>query len=147
LVAMYEKASSVSWRRSVEFSFWMVISRYLKLEGYNSKSYLSLFKGSVPANNVPTRFNNSKIRFPKMKEEYISPGINGWKLSSIWMSSMLGSHRWFFYSTKKWRAKILSRGLEFDKFSPWLKSGIFKCRSWLNGFLLGDEGGFLWQGI
>ncbi len=37
--------------------------------------------------------------------------------------------------TNKWRAETLQTGLEFDNFKPRLKSGIFKCISWLNGSL------------
>jgi hypothetical protein len=41
------------------------------------------------------------------------------------------------YFTKKWRAETLRPGLEFDNFKPRLKSGIFKCISWLDGSLFG----------
>jgi hypothetical protein len=34
------------------------------------------------------------------------------------------------------RLKTLQPGLEFDIFIPRLKSGIFKCISWLNGSFL-----------
>jgi hypothetical protein len=37
------------------------------------------------------------------------------------------------YFTNKWRVETLQPGLEFDNFKPLLKSGIFKCISWLNG--------------
>jgi hypothetical protein len=46
------------------------------------------------------------------------------------------------YFTKKWRAETLQPGLEFDNFKPRLKSGIFKCISWLNGsFFVDDDRG------
>ncbi len=52
------------------------------------------------------------------------------------------------YFTKKWRAETLQPGLEFDNFKPRLKSGIFKCISWLNGlFFGGDYRGFLKEGV
>jgi hypothetical protein len=48
------------------------------------------------------------------------------------------------YFTRKWRAETLQPGLEFDNFKPRLKSGIFKCISWLNGSFFGcDDPGFL----
>jgi hypothetical protein len=48
------------------------------------------------------------------------------------------------YFTKKWRAENLQHGLEFDNFKPRLKSGIFKCISWLNGSCFGGyDRGFL----
>jgi hypothetical protein len=37
----------------------------------------------------------------------------------------------------KWRAETPQPGLEFDNFKPRLKSGIFKCISWLNGSFFG----------
>jgi hypothetical protein len=50
------------------------------------------------------------------------------------MSSMSESPWWYcIYCTKKWRAETLQPVLEFDNFKPRLKSGIFKCISWLNG--------------
>ncbi len=39
------------------------------------------------------------------------------------------------YFTKQWGAETLQPGLEFDKFKPWPESGIYKCISWLNGWL------------
>ncbi len=48
------------------------------------------------------------------------------------------------YFKKKWRAGTQQPGLEFDNFKPRLKSGIFKCISWLNGsFFWGDALGSL----
>ncbi len=52
------------------------------------------------------------------------------------------------YFTEKWRAETLQPGLGFDNFKPLLKSGIFKCISWLNGsFFGGDDLGILKEGI
>ncbi len=52
------------------------------------------------------------------------------------------------YFTKKWRAETLQPGLEFDSIKPRLKSGIFKCISWLNSsFLGGDDRGLLKEGV
>jgi hypothetical protein len=43
--------------------------------------------------------------------------------------------------------RLYNLGLEFDNFKPRLKSGIFKCISWLNGsFFGGDNRGFLQEG-
>jgi hypothetical protein len=43
------------------------------------------------------------------------------------------------YLTWKWKAETLQPGLEFNNVKPQLKSGIFKCISWLSGsfFFLG----------
>jgi hypothetical protein len=35
--------------------------------------------------------------------------------------------------------ETLQPGLVFDNFKPWLKSGIFKCISWLNGSFFGGD--------
>ncbi len=70
-------------------------------------------------------------------ETGVNPGIRSWKKHLYdWAQCQkaIGS----IYCTKKWRAEILQPGLEFDNFKPWLKSGIFKCISWLNSsFVLG----------
>jgi hypothetical protein len=39
------------------------------------------------------------------------------------------------YFAKKLRIATLQPGLGSDNSKPWLKSGIFKSISWLNGFL------------
>ncbi len=73
----------------------------------------------------------------------VNPGI--WsgkkKHSSDWarFQKAIGG----IYFTKKWRAEILQPGLEFDSFKPRLKSCIFKCISWLNGSIFGDDRFFL----
>ncbi len=42
----------------------------------------------------------------------------------------------------------LQAGLEFDNLKPWLKSGGFKCISWLNGLFFGvDDRSFLKDGV
>jgi hypothetical protein len=51
--------------------------------------------------------------------------------SLVWLRSMSES-QWSIYFTNNWTAETLKRGLEFDNFKPRLKSGIFKCISWLN---------------
>jgi hypothetical protein len=73
----------------------------------------------------------------------VNAGIKSWKKHlSEWalcQKAIGGIH-----STKKWRPETLQPGLEFDNLKPRLKSGIFKCISWLNGsFLGGDHQGFL----
>jgi hypothetical protein len=43
--------------------------------------------------------------------------------------------------------RLYNAGLKFDDFKPWLKSGIFKCISWLNSlFLWGVMIGFSGRG-
>ncbi len=46
------------------------------------------------------------------------------------------------------RLYILQPGLGFDNFKPRLKTGIFKCITWLDGSLFGgDDRGFLKEGV
>ncbi len=71
-------------------------------------------------------------------ETGVDPGIRSWrKHSSDWArcQKAIGD----IYFTKKGRAETLQPGLELDNFQRRLKSGIFKCISWLNSsfFLLG----------
>jgi hypothetical protein len=48
----------------------------------------------------------------------------------------------------KSRAETSQPGSEFDNFNPRLKSGIFKCISWLNGsFFGGDDWSFLKEAL
>ncbi len=61
---------------------------------------------------------------------------------------MSESH-WWYLTHKKWRAGTPQPGFQFDNLKPRLKSGIFKCISWLNGsffFFLGGGGG-CWLGF
>jgi hypothetical protein len=65
-------------------------------------------------------------------ETGVNPSIRSWKKHlSEWARCQKAICSIYF--TKKWRADTLPPGLEFDSFKPWLKSGIFKCISWLNG--------------
>ncbi len=41
------------------------------------------------------------------------------------------------YISRRSEEQRLQRGLEFDNLKPWLKSGISKCISWLNGSSFG----------
>jgi hypothetical protein len=69
----------------------------------------------------------------------VNPGIRSWKKkhSSEWTQCHkdIGG----IYPTKNWRAETLHPGLEFDDFKSRLKSGIFKCFSWLNSSCFGGN--------
>ncbi len=75
-------------------------------------------------------------------ETRINHGMRSWKNHlSEWARCQKASDGIYF--TKKRRAETLQPGLDFDNFKPWLKSGIFKCISWLNGsFFRGWWSGF-----
>jgi hypothetical protein len=76
----------------------------------------------------------------------VNRGIRSWKKHlSEWARCQKAISGIYF--TNKWRAETLQPGLEFDKFKPRLLSGIFKCISWLNGSFLGDDRGFLKEGV
>jgi hypothetical protein len=63
------------------------------------------------------------------------------------MSSMLGSH-WEIYFTGKWTQETLQPGSKFDDFKRCLEIGLFKCVSWLNGWVFGcDDRGLLEEGV
>jgi hypothetical protein len=49
------------------------------------------------------------------------------------------------FHKKKWRPDTLQPGLEFDNFKPRIKSGMFKCISWLYSSFLGAMIGVLWK--
>jgi hypothetical protein len=89
----------------------------------------------------------SKPDLLSSSETGVNSGIRSWKKHlSDWArcQKAIGG----IYFTKKWRAETLQRGLEFDNFKPRLKSGIFKCISWLNGSSLGgNDLGFLKEGV
>jgi hypothetical protein len=77
-------------------------------------------------------------------ETGINPGIRSWKKHlSEWArcQKAVGG----IYFTKKWRAETPQPGLEFDNFKPRLRSGIFKCISWLNSLFLGAMNGVFWK--
>ncbi len=69
-------------------------------------------------------------------ETGVNSGIRSWKkrLSKwVWCQKAIGG----IYLTKKWRAETLQPCLEFVNIKLRLKSGIFKCISWLNESILG----------
>jgi hypothetical protein len=45
----------------------------------------------------------------------------------------MSENHYFFLFENKWRAETQQPVLKFDSFNSCLKSGIFKCISWLNG--------------
>jgi hypothetical protein len=94
---------------------------------------------------VAWRFQ-APIRFPAVKQGLILKEEA--EKALIWSSLMSESHWWNLFC-KKWRAETLQPGLEFDNFKPQLKSGIFKCISWLKcSFIFGgDDQGFLKAGV
>ncbi len=66
----------------------------------------------------------------------VNPGTRSWKWHlSEWArcQKAIGG----IYFTRRCRAETLQRGLEFDNFQQRLKSGIFKCISWVNGSFFG----------
>jgi hypothetical protein len=51
---------------------------------------------------------------------------------------------WYLFLQRSEELRLYNHGLEFDDFELWLKSGIFKCISWLNGsFFEGDDWDFM----
>jgi hypothetical protein len=86
------------------------------------------------------------ICFPAVKQGSNS-GIKSWKeILSGWARCQKANG--VIYFTRKWRAETLQPGLEFDIFKPRLRSGIFKCISWLNGpYFGGDDQSFLKEGV
>jgi hypothetical protein len=57
---------------------------------------------------------------------------------------MSENHWWYLFHKEVKSRDFIQPGLEFDSFKPRLKSGIFKCISWLNGsfFRGADDRGF-----
>jgi hypothetical protein len=69
------------------------------------------------------------------------------KKALTWMSSMPQRH-WWYLSHKEVRSWGFTTWLKIWKSIPQLKSGIFKCFSWLNGsFFAGNDRGFLKEGV
>ncbi len=99
----------------------------------NFSEFLHRFRcenGRFPASASYVTISNPDLL--SSSETGVNPGIRSWKKHlSEWAQCQkaIGG----IYFTKKWRAGTLQPGLEFDNFKPRLKSGIFKCISWLNG--------------
>ncbi len=79
------------------------------------------------------------------RETGVNPEIRSWKKkhSTEWAQCQeaIGG----IYFTKKWRAETLQPGSEFDGFEPRLKSGIFKCTSWVKGSFFWEWIGVFWK--
>ncbi len=84
--------------------------------------------GRFPVYASCVTISNHNLLF--ISETGVNSGIRSWKKHSsewAWCQKAIGG----IYFTKKWRTETLQPGLEFGNFK--LKSGIFKCISWLNG--------------
>ncbi len=80
-------------------------------------------------------------------EKKVNSGIRSWKNHWFQWARCQKAIRGIRF-TKKWRAKTLQTGLEFDSYKPRIKSGIFKSISWLNNSSFGgDDRGFLKEGV
>jgi hypothetical protein len=77
-------------------------------------------------------------------EAGVNQGLRSWKKALTWTSSTSESRSCYLFQ-RQWRAVILQPGLEFDSFKHWLKRGIFKYISWLNGSFLGVMIGVFWK--
>jgi hypothetical protein len=81
--------------------------------------------------NLKPRFAFQQWNRCQSWEKKLKKHLSEW----AWCQKAIGG----FYFTKKWRAETLQPGLEFDNFKPRLKSGIFKCISWLQGSIFGRD--------
>jgi hypothetical protein len=80
------------------------------------------------------------IPFPAVKQVY-SEIYRKLEKPIIWISWTSESHWWYLFhrQVKGWDSRPGSR---FENFKLWLKRGIFKCISWLNGVFFGNKSGF-----
>ncbi len=81
--------------------------------------------------------------------------INLWKsmkLSNLWkypiyIMNLMSDSRWGKASNKEVKNSNPTSGWELDDLKIRLKSGIFKCISWLNCLGVDDDRGFLQNGV
>ncbi len=130
----FEAASTC---RKQRVKLWLKLG---EVQGISKRTFKDAHRRSICRwliYNVTTRCDRfqTKIIFLAVKQGLmLIAGVKRWKShlsDSTWCQESIGG----FCFTHKWRAASLRPSLTFDNFKPTLKRSIFKCISWLQGWL------------